>query len=316
MLLFRSLVALAFLSLIVPAASAQKRKLKPRPPVSCEGLGKKVINNAIIRGDEYAVAVFGTCKIVVKNSRLIGKKYGALHAGTGKLELINTTVESGNVALAHTGTGMTTLRGATLIGGRASVELTGTGKIKGGKGTVFRGRKIHSGLGKLELDRSVKWEKGGAPPAAGEDASEPAEAIAEPPPGKKRPHRAIRCDRTQRFDLDNVVIQGPVAVMASGSCEIRLRNSEIVGDASAIMASGSSRIVLINTVVRSPRGLAVSISGSARFDVVGGEIRGRRAYDVSGSATVSAKNVTVRGPGSKSGSATFDDRGGVRFLRR
>lgn len=322
-MLVRTLIAITVsLLLAVPAASAQKKRLKPREPVSCTGLGKKVIRNSIIRGDEYAVAVFGTCKIVVRDSHLIGKKYGALLAGTGQLVLINTTVESGNVALGHTGTGVIKLQNANVVGGRASVQLTGTGIIKGGKGTVFRGPKVHRGTGKLKLDRSVRWEKGGAPapaPAAGgdvDDRGDHAEAAARPAPSKRRRHKAIRCDASQRYDLDGVIIDGLVGVSASGSCRVRLRNSVITGAGNGIAASGSARIVLINTTVHSPRGLALMVSGGATVDIVGGEIQGRRAYSVSGSATVSARNVVVRGPGSFGKNATYKDRGGNRMLRK
>jgi hypothetical protein len=317
-MLARSIVAFVVtLSLCAPLASAQKRKLKPRGPVSCSGLGKKVVKNAVIRGDDHAVAVFGTCKITVIDSHLIGGKYAALNAGTGKLELINTTLEARGVALGHTGTGKTIVRGATLSGGRASVELTGTGKINASD-SVFRGRKIHRGLGKLEIGARVRWEKRASVAAERPSDDEVADgpAIAAPLPGKLRRHRAIHCDKNQRVDLDGVFIDAPVAVMASGSCEVRLRNSEIVGGRTALMASGSSRITLLNSKVRSPRGLAVLVSGSAHLTMVGGTVVGRRAYDVSGSATVRAKNVTVRGPGSKSGWATLDDQGGNRFLPR
>lgn len=304
MLTRSTLVAAMVFSLALPVAGAQRRTLRDRGPVTCTGIGKKVVKNARIRGVKYAVAAMGSCKIVVRDSEIIGRDVGVLNTGTGVIELINTTVKSPGVAVANTGTGVVRLDRSIAEGGKAAVELTGTGLIKARR-TIFRGKKIHTGLGRFEIDGKTRWEKGG--PVARAPAAEPAA------PRELRPHRAIRCAKNQRVDLANVIIRAPLAVVASGSCRVRLRDSEIAG---ALVVSGGTTIALINTDVSSPRGLALSASGGTEVSIEGGTISGRRAYDVSGGARVSARGVTFRGRGTTSRSAKFKDLGGNRFLGR
>ncbi len=93
-------------------------------------------------------------------------------------------------------------------------------------------------------------------------------------------------------ELDAVVIDtAGVAVQASGTCRVVIRNSEIRSRAVAIAASGMSQVEIVDSLVIGREG----------------------SVEASGTARVSARGTEFTGAVSRSGLAAFDDRGGNRL---
>lgn len=117
-------------------------------------------------------------------------------------------------------------------------------------------------------------------------------AAAAPAPRALRAAMPLQCSGTRVVELDGVLIDtADVAVEASGTCRVVIRNSEIRSRSVAIAASGMSSIEIVDSVVD-----------------------GRQAsVEASGTAVLTARGSEFRGAVQKSGLAAFNDRGGNRL---
>lgn len=111
-------------------------------------------------------------------------------------------------------------------------------------------------------------------------------------PTQRRAAEPVECSGMRAVELDAVVIDtAGVAVQASGTCRVVIRNSEIRSRAVAIAASGMSQVEIVDSLVIGREG----------------------SVEASGTARVSARGTEFTGAVSRSGLAAFDDRGGNRL---
>src|SRR5262249_43537261 len=103
----------------------------------------------------------------------------------------------------------------------------------------------------------------------------------------ERRNRPIFCVDSNSEDLNNVLLRvEDVAVASDGACEIRIRNSYIIGD-TALKITGATNVAIDNSV-----------------------IEGRVALWLEGSPNVSVRSSTIRGAVQKNGAVNLTDLGG------
>jgi hypothetical protein len=152
----------------------------------------------------------------------------------------------------------------------------------------------------------------------GGDAAKPAPTETQPKnakPDALRPHKPIVCERNEQVTLDGVLIETTgTAVTTGASCTLSITNSKIVSTGSfAITPGGSSRVTFENVEV-SGKFASISTGGSADVTVKSSTLKG--PLMIGGSATLKLSTSHVHGGRSVTKSATFVDSGGNTFHKK
>ena len=176
--------------------------------------------------------------------------------------------------------------GASAPGGQVSIRSGGGGVAVSGAG----------GQVKLGGGAVVAQSNPGRREAAPERSS--AASPSAPPSGDGRGavidenrleqrSRPVACTGDNNVTLSNVLLRvDGVAVTGVGSCDIRIRNSHIIGD-TAVQVTGSTNVAIENSI-----------------------IEGRVALSLTGSADMSVKSSTIRGSVQRVGPTQLKDLGG------
>jgi len=106
---------------------------------------------------------------------------------------------------------------------------------------------------------------------------------------QRRP-RAVACVGREVIELTDVLLRADaVAVMASGDCEVRIKNSHIVGSI-GVQVAGGGNVTIENSIIEGPVALQLAAGG-----------------------VVSVQSSTIRGQVQRAGAVTLRDKGGNLF---
>jgi hypothetical protein len=106
---------------------------------------------------------------------------------------------------------------------------------------------------------------------------------------QRRP-RAVACVGREVIELTDVLLRADaVAVMASGDCEVRIKNSHIAGSI-GVQVAGGGNVTIENSIIEGPVALQLAAGG-----------------------IVSVQSSTIRGQVQRAGAVTLRDKGGNLF---
>lgn len=149
------------------------------------------------------------------------------------------------------------------------------------------GSRVQVGDTVVDVPQAAATQGRGAVAPTGDAATSTAATSAQ-----RRAAEPVECSGMRAVELDAVVIDtAGVAVQASGTCRVVIRNSEIRSRAVAIAASGMSQVEIVDSIVIGREG----------------------SVEASGTSRVSARGSEFTGAVSRTGLASFDDRGGNRL---
>ena len=193
---------------------------------------------------------------------------------------VDATTSGGTASVGQSGVDASTPGGQVSIrsgGGGISVSGAG-GQVKVGGGSV--GAQANSGRRGAAAVPERPGSTSAAPSGDGRGAVIDESRL-------EQRSRPVACTGDNNVTLSNVLLRvDGVAVQGVGSCDIRIRNSHIIGDV-AVQVTGSTNVAIENSI-----------------------IEGRVALSLTGSADMSVKSSTIRGPVQRIGSTQLKDLGG------